>query len=88
MPFHHQFSIDHFAIDIKKRVRMSFEKLLERTHGVLRRKHDTCRTEQRFLAWIKPFSLFHATHARGPGWDRSIQAGSAYFLIFLKFHWT
>ena len=39
---------------------MSSEKLLERTRRILRRKHYAYRTEQRYLAWIRRFILFHS----------------------------
>ena len=39
---------------------MSSEKLLERARRVLRLKHYAYRTEQRYLAWIRRFILFHS----------------------------
>ena len=39
---------------------MSSQKLLERTRRILRRKHYAYRTEQRYLAWIRRFILFHS----------------------------
>jgi integron integrase len=39
---------------------MSSEKLLERTRRILRRKHYAYRTEQRYLARIRRFILFHS----------------------------
>jgi integron integrase len=35
------------------------EKLLDRTRRIMRRKHYAYRTEQRYLAWIRRFILFH-----------------------------
>ncbi len=35
------------------------EKLLDRARAILRRKHYAYNTEQRYLAWIKRFILFH-----------------------------
>jgi len=40
------------------------EKLLDRTRRIMRRKHYAYRTEQRYLAWIRRFILFH--HKRHP----------------------
>jgi len=39
---------------------MPSEKLLERARRVLRLKHYAYRTEQRYLAWIRRFILFHS----------------------------
>jgi integron integrase len=35
------------------------QKLLDRTRAILRRKHYAYNTEQRYLAWIRRFILFH-----------------------------
>ena len=39
---------------------MSSEKLLYHARAILRRKHYAYRTEQRYLAWIRRFILFHS----------------------------
>ena len=39
---------------------MSSEKLLERARRILRLKHYAYRTEQRYLAWIRRFILYHS----------------------------
>jgi len=66
----------HFQRGFKKGVLMSSEKLLERTHRILRRKHYAYRTEQRYLAWIRRFIFFHSK--RHP-----IQMGKAEIEAFL-----